>query len=118
MIRLDNHLGKVSVSNAYFANLVGYVASESFGVVGLVYSTPVQGLRSLIARKDVPDKGVRVRTTSKGELIVDLHIKVTYGVNISAIVKSIANKVAYTLKSVSGLEVARVNIYVADMQVD
>lgn len=116
MIKMDNHLGKIRVSNTYFANLVGHVASESFGVVGLVYSTPVQGIRSLFSKNDIPDKGVHVRS-SGGELIVDLHIAVTYGVNISAIVKSIANKVAYTLHAVSGLNVSKVNVYVADMQV-
>lgn len=118
MIRLDNHLGKIKVSNEYFANLVGYVASESYGVVGLVDSNPKQGLRSWLSSNDIPDKGVEIRTASNGDLIVDLHIVVTYGVNISAIVKSIANKVAYNLQKVSGLNVARVNIYVADMQVD
>lgn len=116
MIRMDNHLGRISVSNTYFANLVGHVASESFGVVGLVNSNPAQGLRSLFSKNDIPDKGVEIKYAG-GELVVDLHIAVTYGVNISAIVKSIANKVAYTLEAASGLTVAKVNVYVAEMQV-
>lgn len=114
MIRMDNHLGRVSVSNNYFANLIGYAVSECFGVSGLANSTPVQGIKSLFAKDTIPDKGVRVRSAG-GNLIIDLHISVTYGVNISAIVKSIINKVTYTVESACGLTVAKVNVYVADM---
>lgn len=116
MIRMDNHLGKIAVSDTYFANLVGHVVSECFGVVGLVSSSPSQDFRSLFSKKEIPDKGVQVRT-SGGELIIDLHIAVTYGVNIAAIVKSIANKVTYSVQAASGLTVAKVNVYVADMKV-
>lgn len=116
MIKIENHLGVIQVSNTYFANLIGHVAAECFGVTGLVNSTPSQGLRAILYGHDTLDKGVRVRN-SGGELVIDLHIAVTYGVNISAIVKSIINKVTYTVEAASGLSVARVNVYVADMKV-
>ena len=115
MIRLDNHLGKITVSNAYFANLIGHVAGECYGVAGLVNSTPSQGIRSAILRRNLPDKGVRVRGNG-GNLVIDLHISVMYGVNISEIVKSIANKVTYTVEAASGLFVTKVNVYIAEMQ--
>lgn len=115
MIRIENHLGKIEVTNAYFANLIGHAVSECFGVSGLVNSTPAQGLRSILLRQDIPDKGVRVRN-SGGELVIDLHIAVTYGVNIAAIVKSIMNKVTYTVEAACGLTVAKVNVFVADMK--
>jgi uncharacterized alkaline shock family protein YloU len=114
LIRMDNHLGKIVVGNAYFANLIGHAASECFGVSGLVNTTASQGLRSLFGGKDIPDKGVRVRS-SGGNLVIDLHIAVTYGVNISVIVKSIINKVTYTVEAASGLAVSKVNVYIADM---
>ena len=114
MIKMDNHLGKISVSNIYFANLIGHAASECFGVSGLVNSTPAQGVRSVFSRREIPDKGVRVRS-SGGRLVIDLHIAVTYGVNISAIVKSIINKVTYTVENACELTVSKVNVYIADM---
>ena len=118
MIRMDNHLGKISITNSYFAKLIGHAVSECFGVAGLVSSTASQGLRSVLAHdKEIPDKGVRVRS-SGGDLIIDLHIAVTYGVNISAIVKSIINKVTYTVEAACGLSVAKVNVYIADMKVE
>lgn len=116
MIKIENHLGVIEISNAYFANLVGHVASECFGVSGLVNSTASQGIRGFLTGRDTMDKGVRVRDVG-GCLVIDLHIAVTYGLNIAAIVQSIINKVTYTVEAASGLHVAKVNVYIADMKV-
>ena len=61
-----------------------------------------------------PNKAVRIRCTGD-TLTIDLHIIVTYGVNISAIVKSIVNKVRYTVEQATSLQVAKVNVYVDGM---
>ena len=115
MIKLENHLGATHISEEYFANLVGRAASECFGVAGLVHTTPYQGVRTMIG--DVPDKGVKVHITG-GRLVLDLHIVVTYGVNISAIVQSIIHKVRYTVEDATGMEVAKVNVYVDGMRAE
>ena len=115
MIKFENHLGSIEISQDYFANLVGHAASECFGVAGMVESTASQGLRYILKKDDAQDKGVKVRT-SGGSLIIDLHIAVTYGVNISAIVKSIVNKVRYTVEQATGLQVSKVNVFVDDMK--
>lgn len=116
MISIDNKYGTIEISQEYFSNLVGKAVSECFGVAGMV-SSPTQGLRAAIYGKDTPDKGVHVRT-SGGGLIVDLHIVVTYGMNISAIVKSIVNRVRYTVEQATNLDVAKVNVYVDAMKTD
>ena len=116
MIRMETHLGKIEVSNTYFANLIGYAVAECFGVSGLVNSTASQGIRAAISGRDTMDKGVRVRSVN-GRLVIDLHIAVTYGLNIAVIVKSIINKVTYMVEAASGLSVAKVNVYVAEMKV-
>lgn len=115
MIKFENHLGSVEISQEYFANLVGHAASECFGVAGMVESTASRGLRHLMRRDDTQDKGVKVHNVSGG-LVIDLHIAVTYGVNISAIVKSIMNKVRYTVEEATGFQVAKVNVFVDDMK--
>ncbi len=114
MIRIENPLGFIEISTDYFANLVGNAASNCFGVAGMATSGTVQGIRSLIVSPDLPDKGVRIRNRD-GKLEIDLHIVVTYGVNISAIVKSIINKVSYTVEQATGLIVNKVNVFVDEM---
>ena len=47
--------------------------------------------------------------------MVDLHIIVTYGLNISAIVRSIVNKVRWTVEESTGLDVRKVNVFVDGM---
>ena len=107
MIKFENHLGAIEISQDYFANLVGHAASECFGVAGMVESTASQGLRYILKKVEAQDKGVKVRTVAGG-LVIDLHIAVTYGVNISAIVKSIVSKVRYSVGEASGLQVRSV----------
>lgn len=114
MICLENQYGKVEISPVYFANLIGKAASECFGVAGML-GDPVQGLRQAISRREVADKGVRVRMAASG-LVVDLHIIVLYGTNIAVISKSIMNKVRYTVEQATGLDVAKVNVFVDSMK--
>lgn len=47
---------------------------------------------------------------------MDLHISVIYGMNISAIAKSIVNKVRYTVEEATGLDVKKVNVFVDGMK--
>jgi len=115
MIRTETHLGTIEISYNFFSTLVGRAASECFGVVGMVASSPEQGLARLLKKQEAPDTGVRVRN-SMGKLTIDLHIAVSYGVNISAIVKSIIHKVRYTVEEATGLEVSKVNVYIDDMK--
>lgn len=117
MIRLQNHLGTVEISENYFANLVGRAASSCFGVAGMVRSGARQGIRSLITRRSHEDDGVRVRSED-GKLVVDLHIEVTQGINISAIVKSIVNNVRYVVEEATGLEVKKVNVFIDSIRTE
>ena len=82
MLKLENHLGVIEISEEYFANLIGHAVSECFGVAGMVSSGAVQGLRSALTKEEFTDKGVSVKAVN-GSLVVDLHIAVTYGLNIA-----------------------------------
>ncbi len=111
MIKIETHLGDIEIAHEFFANLVGYVASGCFGVSGMATSGAVDGLKQLVSAKKTLDKGVRVRAVDN-KLVIDLHIIVSFGVNIPAIVKSIVNKVKYTVEDATGLEVSKVNVFV------
>ncbi len=114
MIKLENPNGYIEITNNYFANLVGRAAQSCFGVTGMVNSNPYRSLKSAIKSKvsgDNSDQGVIVKSVN-GNLIIDLHISVSYGVNISAIVESIVNKVRYTVEEATDLKVSKVNVYI------
>lgn len=113
MIKLENPNGYIEITNNYFANLVGKAAQSCFGVTGMV-DTPYRTIKNAIKNKvsgDSSDQGVIVKSIN-GELIIDLHISVSYGVNINAIVDSIVNKVRYTVEDATDLKVSKVNVYI------
>jgi len=115
MITIENHLGTIEISQAYFSYLVGLAASSCYGVAGMTKSGTKQGLRSMFSRRSFADEGVRVQSEN-GKLIIDLHIAVIYGMNIAAIARSIVNKVRYTVEDATGLTVKKVNVYVDEMK--
>ena len=54
-------------------------------------------------------------TEEGGKLVIELHIKVIYGINISAVVKSITHKVRYVVEDATGLQVKRIKVSVDDI---
>lgn len=117
MIKLENHLGVIDISHDYFVNLVGNAVVSCFGVAAMSTAGTTQGFMQKFKKKDLINKGIRVRVKGQ-KLVIDLHIIVTYGTNISAIVKSIMHKVQYTVEEKTGFAVARVNVFVDGMKTE
>ena len=116
MIKINNYMGFIEISNRYFSNLIGKSVSECFGVKKMISSSIGQKIKNLVSKTDVANEGILVKNID-GKLFVDVHIEVSYGVNISAIVKSIISKVRYIVEDVTGLEVGKVNVYIDNISV-
>ena len=69
------------------------------------------------AQRTLPPKGVAV-TQEGGRLVIALHIKVGYGLNISTITQSITHRVKDEVEHATGLKVARIDVYVDDILAD
>lgn len=115
MVKIENHLGTIEVSKNFLINLVGATATGCFGVAGMSISDPAEGFLSKFRRHKDDSRGVKLRSKG-GKLAVDLHIIVTYGTNISAIVKSIVHKVSYSVEDITGIRVQSVNVFVDGMR--
>lgn len=116
MVNYENALGKIELSEQYFSQLLGDVVPTCFGVAGMADSGFSQHIRSFFHKtKYYLDRGVNVVMENDG-LVVELHIVVTYGVNISTVVESIVNKVRYTIEDATGLSVKEVNVFVDSMK--
>ena len=107
MIKFENPNGYIEITNAYFATLVGRAAQSCFGVTGMVNGSAIKSK----ATGEKFNQGVYVKSVD-GQLQIELHISVSYGVNITAIVDSIINKVRYTVEEATDLKVNTVNVYV------
>ena len=114
MIKFENPNGYIEITNAYFATLVGRAAQSCFGVTGMVNGSAYDAIVSAIKSKatgETRNQGEYVKSVD-GQLQIELHISVSYGVNITAIVDSIINKVRYTVEEATDLKVNTVNVYV------
>ena len=113
LISVENTLGRISFSANYFAELVSMATQSGFGVAGMTNADASDDFKALIM-SDFSERGVRV-IEEGGRLVINLHIKVTYGLNISAAVKNITHNVQYLVEEATGLSVKRIDVSVDDV---
>lgn len=117
MVTMENHIGKITVSENYLSKLVKHTVTGCFGVADICSVGVFRSAFSALTGGKIFEnhKGVQIRTDNDGGLIIDLHIKVTYGTNITAAVSSITHKVGFTVEEAIGTAVHQVNVYVDGM---
>ena len=113
---VKNELGTITIDNEVIGRLAGLTAMECYGVVGMAAKSIRDGLVHLLKIESLT-KGVRVKVTESGELVVHLHIIVEYGTNIIAITNTLIENVKYKLETCVGLTVREVNIHVESIRV-
>lgn len=111
MIAYETRLGKISISDEYLQAIIGEAVTSCYGVSGMVASGSKQRIVDMLTKKESLNKGIIIRGNADS-IIVELHIIVLYGMNINAIAKSIVNKVQYTVKELTGINVDKVIVKV------
>ncbi len=111
MIAYETRLGKVEISEEYLSKLIGHEVTSCFGVVGMVAKNSKQKIFNRFTKNDSIDTGIKVSGNSEF-LKVEIHIVVTYGMNINAIAASITEKVKYAVKEKTGITVNKVIVKV------
>lgn len=117
MIRRQNELGEIAVSNNVYTYIAGSAATNCFGVKGMAIRSMTDGLVHLL-RREAMSKGVKVTFHEEGRISIDLHIMMDKGVNISAICSSIIQEVRYFVTKSTGTEVRAVNVFVDSITID
>lgn len=110
MVSYQTRIGEITISNEYFCKLIGHAVSSCYGVVDMV-PKGFQKVKGLFSRSDMVDTGIKVYG-DKDSVSVDIHVVVTYGMNINAIAKSIINKIKYTVYEATGIKVDKVTVKV------
>lgn len=115
--------GTVHISNDVLADLAGYSALESYGVVGMAAPTLRDGIVQLLPQKKL-SKGVRITNASDaaGDPIpnvveVDLYVVIEYGTQLAEVSRNLADRVRYTLSSMTNIKVDRVDVHVLEVKV-
>ncbi len=111
MIAYETRLGKIHISEEYLQKLIGQTVTSCFGVVGMAPGNSLQRVVGLFAKTADVRKGIIIKGDAES-VNIELHIIVSYGININAIAQSIVNKVQYTVTEATGIKVNKVTVKV------
>jgi len=143
---LSPSLGRITISNAAVAQIVGYTAAECYGVVGMVARGRVAKLisREQLSHVPVLARALRqrrsVRPGARGTraapherlpralthgisirgsgagLSIDLHVVVEYGLNLAEVAATVRSRVSYEVERLTGLRVDAVEVHISDVR--
>lgn len=107
--------GTVHIANDVLADLAGYAALESYGVVGMASPSMADGVAQLLSREKLR-RGVKISNTEEG-VSVDLFVIVEHGVNLSEVSHNLAARVRYVLTDIADVKVDSVEVHVQGIKV-
>ncbi|WP_027406250.1 Asp23/Gls24 family envelope stress response protein [Anaerovibrio sp. RM50] len=109
LIKIDDGLGSVRISDEVVSMMAGIAALEIPGIAGMSGGI-AGGIAELLGRKNL-SKGVKVEVGEK-EARVDLYIIVKYGERIPDVAIAVQENVKKQIESMTGLSVIEVNVHV------
>jgi len=108
-------LGSVNIANDVLADLAGFAALESYGVVGMAAPTLRDGVAQLLPRQKLR-KGVKVVSEESG-VSVDLYVIIEHGTQLAEVSHNLSKAVAYVLTDMAGVAVVCVDVHVMGVKV-
>lgn len=106
--------GTLQVSNDCIADLAGYAALECYGIVGMAVTDAQNGITTILPVNRLR-KGIEV-TSEDGVVIVDLHVVVEQGVNMSSVSQNLCDTVKFLLKRIAQIEDSEIRIHIEGMR--
>jgi uncharacterized alkaline shock family protein YloU len=104
-------LGRISISHEAVAHIVGRVAAEAYGVVGMAPRNPRDRLT-----RDRLRQGITVGGTAAEGVTIELTVVVEYGLNLTEVASTLRNRVRYEVERLTGLPVAEVEVRIQDVK--
>jgi len=108
---LASSLGRISISHEAVAHIVGRVAAEAYGVVGMAARNP----RERLLTRDRLRQGITVGSAEEG-VTIELNVIVEYGLNLAEVAATLRNRVRYEVERLTGLRVAEVEVRIQDVR--
>jgi uncharacterized alkaline shock family protein YloU len=112
---IKTKVGNVSIDTEVIAQYAGSVAVECFGIVGMASVNVTDGIVKLL-KKDKITRGINV-TFKNGQLTLDFHVIVAYGVSIKTVCDNLISNVKYKVEEFTGLDIEKINIFVEGVRV-
>jgi uncharacterized alkaline shock family protein YloU len=116
-LTVPSELGRITIAPDAIAQLVGRVAAECYGVVGMSLRAPLPA-RERVTRllpKGKPGRGIVVRNAG-GAVALELYVVVAYGLNLAEVAATVRSRVAYEVERLTGLRVASVDVHIQNVK--
>lgn len=110
--------GTTTIADSVVSAIAGIAAREATGVyaMGGGVSRTIGAMRDKMSSSDDPTRGVKVEVGEK-QAAVDLGIVIEYGTPISEAAEDIRSNVSDSVETMTGLEIAEVNVSVLDVHI-
>jgi uncharacterized alkaline shock family protein YloU len=109
---LSSPLGRISISHEAVAQIVGRVAAEAYGVVGMAPRNP----RDKLLTRDRLRQGIAVGGSAEDGVTIALNVVVEYGLNLAEVASTLRNRVQYEVERLTGLPVAEVDVRIQNVK--
>ncbi|SHG96327.1 Uncharacterized conserved protein YloU, alkaline shock protein (Asp23) family [Anaerosphaera aminiphila DSM 21120] len=102
--------GNIIIENTVLAHIAGMSAMESYGIVGMASKNATDGILEIL-KFDNLSKGIKVGT-EEGQINIQLHVVLEYGVKISVVGENIIDRVKFNIENLTGLTVNNIEVLV------
>jgi uncharacterized alkaline shock family protein YloU len=110
-INKTTNYGKINITKKAIASLVADAALSCYGVIGLCKKDEKA---EVLSKKEL-EKVIQI-SEDKGCYSFSFNIIIALGVKVTVILRSVQKEVKYVVESTFDIRVAKVNIYVQDLQ--
>ena len=107
--------GRITIAPEAVAQIVGRVAAECYGVVGMAVRGAARERVTQLLPKGRPARGIIVRNEG-GAVALELYVVVAYGLNLAEVAATIRSQVTYEVERLTGLTVAAVEVHIEDVR--
>ncbi|MDR2106670.1 MAG: Asp23/Gls24 family envelope stress response protein [Coriobacteriales bacterium] len=107
--------GDLIIADKVIAELAGYAALESYGVVGMAAPSVQDGFAKLLPRHRL-QRGITLEFDDKG-VTVELRVVIESGTNLAAVSRNLADSVRYVLEHYAQIPVTDVLVHVEGIHV-
>lgn len=117
MVVIQNHLGKICYTKAFFTTLISSAVTSCFGVAGLMPCNKYEDFITsipVLGKLFNDNKGINVKI-SDGKMRIALHVAVVYGTNTAALTDNIQEKLSFIIAEQTGINVEKVDVYIDDL---
>jgi uncharacterized alkaline shock family protein YloU len=115
-LTIPSELGRITIAPEAIAQIVGRVAAECYGVVGMLRAPlPTRERMTRLLPKGKQGRGIVVRNV-EGEVALELYVVVAYGLNLAEVAATVRSQVGYEVERLTGLRVASVDVHIQNVK--